>query len=42
MGNERLNVLQGNGGSFGKRSTGILLRAMVWVQGMEDAIALHR
>lgn len=39
MGNERLNILQGNGGSFGKSSTGILLRASVWMQAMEGAIA---
>ena len=41
MGNERLNILQGNGSSFGKSSTGILLRAIVWVQAMENAIALY-
>ena len=39
MGNERLDILQVNGGSFGKSSTGILLRASVWMQEMEGTIA---
>jgi len=39
MGNERLNILQGNGSSFGKSSIGILLRASVWMQAMKGEIA---